>query len=129
MCQMMPIQTNCGSTVMVADIKKACIENIMKAASLCDKIEAIYLFGSALEHRCMDESDIDIAIISNISRTKLFRNKSYDSFVSTLYSKDNSQDYDILQFDSREKLVACSEIYNEIKNKGCLIYKRDSYYV
>ncbi len=129
MCQMMPIQTNSGSIVMVADIKKACIENIMKAALACDKIDAIYLFGSALEHRCKRESDIDIAIISNVSRAKLFRNKNYDSFVSVLYSKDKSQDYDILQFDSKEKLIACSEIYNEIKNKGCLIYKRDSYYV
>ena len=129
MCKLQTLRTNCGTDVLVADIKKACIENIIQAAFACEKIDAIYLFGSALELRCKNTSDIDIAIVSNVTRAKLFNTKSYNDFTSKVYAKDIYQDYDILQFDSEEKMFSGSAIGNEIKQKGQLIYKRENSYV
>ena len=126
MCKLSEINTNYGAIINVADIKKASISNIIEAASVCDKIDYIYLFGSALENRCKEQSDIDIAIISNISRSKLFKNKSYDEFTTKLYSKSLNQDYDILFFESQEDLNNSNDlICKEILQKGQLLYKRD----
>ena len=125
MCKLSQIYTNYGSTINVADIKKASIRNIIEAASLCDKIDYIYSFGSSLEHRCNEQSDIDIAIISNISRSKLFKNKSYDEFTTKLYSNSLDQDYDILFFESQQELYHSNElICKEIVQNGQLLYKR-----
>ena len=126
MCKLSKINTNYGATINVADIKKASISNIIDAASGCDKIDYIYLFGSALENRCKEQSDIDIAIISNISRSKLFKNKSYDEFTSKIYSKSLDQDYDILFFESQEDLNSSNDlICKEILQKGQILYKRE----
>ena len=126
MCKLSEINTNYGATIKVADIKKASINNIIEAASICDKIDYIYLFGSALEQRCKNLSDIDIAIVTNISRSKLFKNKSYDEFTTKLYSKSLEQDYDILFFESQEDLKSSNDLVcKEILQKGQLLYKRE----
>jgi hypothetical protein len=71
-------------------------------------------------------SDIDIAIVTNISRSKLFKNKSYDDFTTRLYSKSLEQDYDILFFESQEDLKSSNDLVcKEILQKGQLLYKRE----
>ena len=46
----------------VADIKLRHIDNIAEQAKEAKNIRRIMLFGSALEERCSERSDIDIAV-------------------------------------------------------------------
>lgn len=125
MCELIPIQTSDGSRINVADIKADVIKQIIKIAHDCNKIDYIYIFGSSLEERCTDKSDIDIAIISNVTRSRLFRTKEYDEFKDKLYKIDLKQDYDILQFNSLEQLKKSKDIVcKDILNRGELIYSR-----
>ena len=45
MCRLIMLQTNFQTEVAVADVKKIYIENIIKSAEKCNKIDAIVLFG------------------------------------------------------------------------------------
>jgi len=100
MCKVLPM--NIGSRqIRVAEIKQKYIENIIDAASKCDLIDRVVLFGSCLEERCREASDIDIAVFGNQPRSRALTSKKYERFARQLYSFDNfSQDYDILYFRS-----------------------------
>jgi len=125
MCELIPIQTSDGTRIMVADIKADVIKQIIDLAQDCSKIDYIYIFGSSLEERCTDKSDIDIAIISNVTRSRLFRAKEYDKFTHKLYNIDLKQDYDILQFNSLEQLKKSKDmVCKDILAKGKVIYTR-----
>lgn len=125
MCNLIPIQTNTGEIVKVASIKADTIKKISELTSLCSKIDYIYIFGSSLTEKCTHKSDIDIAIISNITRSKLFRNKEYTEFTNKLYGIDPEQDYDILQFNSLEAIKKSKDIIcMDILIEGRLIYSR-----
>lgn len=111
--------------IEVADIKAEIIKKIILLAHTCDKIDYIYVFGSTVEESCTDKSDIDIAIISNVTRSKLFQNKSYNEFTNKLYDIDIDQDYDILQFNSLEEVKSSEDfVCRDIINKGKLLYER-----
>ncbi len=126
MCKLISIQANNGTTVQVADIKAEIIKQIINIASLCKKIESIYVFGSSVEERCTNSSDIDIAIVSNVTRSKLFGAKDYNNFIEKLYDIDIDQEYDILQFNSLEKLRESKEyVCKDIMEKGVLIYTKE----
>ena len=102
------------------------IENIIKSAEKCNKIEAIVLFGSSLEDRCREESDIDIAIISRYTIDRLSRYKSFRNFTDRIYGKDTTQSYDILYFKSSseiEKKKEMTTICGELSQKGKVIYR------
>ena len=88
----------------IADIKHKYILNIVKQAELCENICRIMLFGSSLEERCTDESDIDIAVFGKQSKNKYLQSKEFKSFQDQLFLYDLNQDYDILYFDSTKKL-------------------------
>ena len=128
MCSLAALSTD--SQVHVADIKKSIIENIITIADVCKEIDYIILFGSSLEDRCTEQSDIDLAIISNITRTKFLRSKSYDKFTTALYNIDDEQTYDILQFNSLEDLQKKdSAVCRDIVSKGKIIYRRNAVHV
>ena len=125
MCKLSTVSTNYGEEVSVAEIKKEYIDNIIHAAEMCNKIDEIILFGSSIEERCTVNSDIDIAVISNVSRAKLFNDNSYRTFQNAVYCKDILQNYDILQFNSRNELSKKkSPVCGEINSKGKSIYRR-----
>lgn len=125
MCTLVDIRDNTNNVIKVAEIKAGIIERIIDFASICTKIDYIFLFGSALEERCQKDSDIDLAIVSNVSRSKLFRDRSYDVFTSNLYNIEQGQDYDILQFNSLDALNNCENgVCNEILTCGKIIYTR-----
>ncbi len=125
MCKLVSMDTNFGTKIDVADIKKKFIENIISSATECDKIESIILFGSALEDRCKNTSDIDIAIISSVTRSRLFASAAYKEFTNRIYDLEKEQDYDILQFNSKQALEKKKDfVCQEILNKGQTIYKR-----
>lgn len=129
LCKLISIQTNHNTLVEIADIKKKYIENIIDKAPICNKISAIILFGSSLEERCTEKSDIDIAIISDYTIGKLCKIKSFNIFTETIYKIDMSQDYDILYFKSLEEVQQNKNnipICNELTQKGKIIYRRIS---
>lgn len=119
MCKIVTIDLN-GRKIKVADIKQSCIRNIADAAEKCKHIDRIILFGSALEERCTDQSDVDIAVFGNLSKNKCLTSKEYKDFTHQLYRFDDyAQTYDILYFktDSRENSFIRKEI-----EKGEVIY-------
>lgn len=125
MCKLVDIRTNYGDIIQVADIKKDSIQNIITAAQNCKNINEIILFGSSLQERCKDSSDIDIAVISNVSRAKLFNSKSYQNFTRQVYLYRMGQDYDILQFNSLKDIEDSKEaVCYDIRRDGKLIYRR-----
>lgn len=104
---------------MVADIKKEFILNIIDKAPLCKDIDRIVLFGSSIEERCTDRSDIDIAVFGEKTPGRILSSSSYRKFTKEVYKFNNfSQDYDILYFKNGSK---GSSILEDI-NKGRVIY-------
>ena len=108
----------------VADIKKKYIQNICDSAKDFENISRIVLFGSALQTRCTEKSDIDIAVFGKKSRNAYLKSKEFKQFQRKLFAFDDtfSQDYDVLYF--------CNDVeYNDaimrdIKN-GAEIYRRE----
>jgi predicted nucleotidyltransferase len=121
MCKLVDFSTNFGTVCKVADNKISYIRNILKNAYLCPDIEKIILFGSALEERCNDLSDIDIAIFGNKSENCFLKSKEFEKFEKGVYCFGEFQDYDILYFQNDR----CSEtgIMADI-NAGELIYQK-----
>ena len=69
MCQVTEMSIG-GRTIRVADIKQKYIENIASAARECSYIDRVVLFGSSLENRCREESDIDLAVLRKMPDIK-----------------------------------------------------------
>ena len=108
--------------IRVADLKQKYIYNIIDAAEKCDLIDRIVLFGSGIEERCREESDIDLAVFGNLSRTKALSSKKYERFARQLYSfDDHQQAYDILYFKNGKN--ENSLILDNVRN-GEIIYER-----
>lgn len=127
MCQLVSIDTNYGEKIEVAEIKRNYIENIISSASQCKAISEIILFGSALEERCCEQSDIDIVIVSKYAINILCKNKGFSKFVEQIYSLDFAQEYDRLYFNSLdeiEKKMDSVPICKELVQKGKVIYRR-----
>ena len=125
MCTLVDLKTNFGDTVQVAEIKKTSLENIIEAAEDCDKIDEIILFGSSLQERCHESSDIHIAIVSNVKRAKLFNSKAYRNFTKQVYLFKMGQDYDILHFNSISEIKNSSDaVCFDIEREGKVIYRR-----
>lgn len=127
MCKLVGVNTFDGNKVNVASVKKDAIMNMILAASLCPNIDAIVLFGSSLEERCTDESDIDIAIISDKTVSGLSKMKSFKKFMEKVYLFDMRQEYDRLYFKSIEEIEHKADeqqICKEIASKGKIIYRK-----
>ena len=126
MCKLVNIETNIGEAVRVADIKRDEILNIIKAASLCRNIDMLILYGSALENRCDEKSDIDIAIVSKYPISKLCKLKSFHDFTTYVYKYNMNQEYDFLYYKSYDEINKNKDsemIASEIMKKGKIIYR------
>lgn len=122
MCRLVSMNTNFGTTCKVADIKKAYIENILNHAHICPDIDKIVLFGSAIEERCKEISDIDIAIFGGKTEYDFLKSKTFKKFETAMYTfGDGFQDYDVLYFKTGKPDK--SHIQNEIA-RGEVIYKK-----
>ena len=127
MCKLIKVNTNYDSSVMVADYKAGIIKHIIDTAKNCPDIDAIMLFGSVLEERCKEKSDIDIVIISKKTVNALSNRKSFNDFIKDLYLLDFSQEYDFLYFKSIDEIRQKKDeapICKELTEKGKIIYKR-----
>lgn len=121
MCKLVDLTVG-DRKIKVADIKKAYIKNIIDSISLCSEIDKVILFGSSLEERCTEISDVDIAIFGRFTKSRMYRLKSYRDFVRSVVSFDDLQDCDLLYFDSTKKREDL--IIQEICSKGEVLFER-----
>ena len=122
MCEVKTISLG-DRVIKVADLKQKYIMNIIDAAGKCDFIDRVVLFGSSIEERCTETSDIDLAVFGSQSRSKALSSRKYERFARQLYSFDNhNQAYDILYFRNGSKNN--SQILDDIE-KGEVIYERE----
>ncbi|MCM1134925.1 MAG: nucleotidyltransferase domain-containing protein [Clostridium sp.] len=126
---MVNIKTNFNTEIKVADIKKDVIENIIEAAGACAKICRIILFGSAIESRCTEDSDIDMLVICDVTRSKLYKDKGYREFLKRLHDKDGyEQLYDVICIDNEEKLYQnknATRLFRNAIENGKVLYERN----
>lgn len=126
MCELVNIKNSIGKDIKVASIKAYILQKIITYASLCKKINYIYLFGSSVTERCTEQSDIDLAILSNTSMSKLVRDKGYQTFKEYLYNIDIDQEYDFLYFRTLTQIQNSNEfVCRDIMTKGTLLYQKE----
>ena len=116
---------NLGDRVIhMAEIKQRYIPNIIDAARKCDYIDRVILFGSSLEERCQEQSDIDLAVFGNQPKGKCLTSKKYKDFYDQLIWFDNlNQAYYVLYFKSGKKDT--SPIMREI-DQGEVLYEKQN---
>ena len=68
MCNLTAIDVN-NKKVMVADIKKDYILNIVDSVRHCSAINKVVLFGSSTGDNCSEQSDIDIAVFGDKTKS------------------------------------------------------------
>lgn len=127
MCKIVTIQSITDESIRVADIKKHYVQNIIFNAPKCKSIDAIILFGSALEERCTENYDINNVIISKYTLTKLCSIKSYSDFMRSIYELNISKEYDKLYFNSFTEIEQKENealICKELLAKGKTIYRK-----
>ena len=117
MCKMVPLPDG----RYVAGIKLRHIQNICAQAPKYPGIAKIVLFGSVLEERCTEESDIDIAVFGDMSKGKYLQSKEFREFRGHIFQYDLNQDYDVLYFETNKKYA--DRIMDDI-NKGIELYRR-----
>ena len=105
----------------MAEIKLEHIRNVSAQAERCKNISRIMLFGSSIEERCTDHSDIDIAVFGQMPKAKYLGSSEFKKFQDQLFLYDLNQDYDILYF--REGQDYTDPIMEDIK-RGAEIYRR-----
>lgn len=128
MCKLVGIDTNFDTRIMVADIKTEYIVNILEKADICKDICSIYLFGSVLNEECKADSDIDILVVSDITRSKLYRTKNFKRFLMELHEKDDYfQQYDVICVHGMKELQKNRHrvmLYDDILTNGRELYRR-----
>ena len=120
MCSLATIDIN-NKQDMVADIKKDYILNIVNSGKLCGAIKKIVLFGSSMGSNCKEESDIDIAVFGDKTKTQMFKSKDYRAFMNAVCGFGELQDYDILYFGKENK---GNDIIMSDIEAGIVLYER-----
>lgn len=120
MCKMVPLKDG----RCVAEIKLKHILNIAEQAKKCPNISRIMLFGSALEERCTEHSDIDIAVFGDTAKRTYLLSDEFRQFRKELFRYDWDQDYDVLYFEGKKKYT--DRIMGDIE-KGIELYRRQDY--
>ena len=118
MCKLVQFEEN----KYVADIKIRHIQNIVEQAKKTKYIDRIMLFGSSVEERCSEKSDIDIAVFGDKTKGRYIDSKEFRTFKDSLFKFDWNQDYDVLYFQSGQKQTA--RIMDDISH-GLEIYRRE----
>lgn len=129
MCRMVSVKTNFDTEIQVADIKKDVIENIIKAASVCTRICQIILFGSVIEDRCQEDSDVDMLVVSDTTRSQLYKDKGYQEFLKRLHAKDGyEQMYDVICVNGIEEIYQKQDsigLFRDVIECGKTLYRRE----
>lgn len=128
MCQMVQVKTNFDTEIEVADIKRDIIENIVEAAGICTRIRQIILFGSVIESRCTEDSDVDMLVVSDVSRSRLYKDKDYREFLKKLHDKDDyEQMYDVICVHGMDEVYQKQDtvcLFRDVIENGKTLYRR-----
>ncbi len=128
MSRLIYIDTNFNTKIMIADIKEEYVANILEKADICSNISSIYLFGSVLSEECNEDSDIDLLVVSDIPRSRLYKTKSYSRFLTGLHDKDDYyQQYDVICVHGMDELKKNRRrimLYDELLANGRELYRR-----
>lgn len=116
MCKLVPYMNG-----KVADIKLQHIENITRQAANCKNIHRIMLFGSAIEDRCKEQSDIDIAVFGAKTRSNYLDSKEFHTFKTNLFRFDWNQEYDVIYY---RDVVGLNDSFMKEIERGVEIYRR-----
>lgn len=117
MCELVPIMA-CNRTIYVAEHKREIILKYIDIFPKFPEVSKVFLFGSALESRCTEDSDVDLWVILNSEDEDV-----YFSFLSKLW-----EDY---EWSTRDDLLGCGPVWFErnscgalrsVKKEGVLIY-------
>lgn len=120
MCNLVKVKTNYGKDVLVADIKKDFIEQVIVAAGKCPSIDKIIIFGSASRKNCREDSDVDIAVFTSLSRDEWFSLEDVSVFKHHLFGFSD-QEFDLIyrnSADDRDYLL------NKNIHEGVMVYER-----
>ena len=128
MCMLVNVDTNFNTNIMVADIKEEYVVNILEKARICSNISSIYLFASVLSEECNEDSDIDLLVVSDISRSRLYKTKSYGRFLTGLHDRDDYfQQYDVICVHGMDELKKNRHrimLYEDLLANGKELYRR-----
>lgn len=104
MCQMVQVKTN------------------------CTRIRQIILFGSVIESRCTEDSDVDMLVVSDISRSRLYKDKGYREFLKKLHDKDDyEQMYDVICVHGMDEVYQKQDtvcLFRDVIENGKTLYRR-----
>ena len=91
MCKLVPMTFPTGVTANVADIKVEKLKKYLEVFPKLKSFQKVYLFGSAIETKCREESDIDFLVVyddlkhinedMNWVITEIFPDYVYDDFL------------------------------------------------
>ena len=107
--------------VYVSEFKVKYIEHLLNICKDFDFIEKVILFGSVVEERCKETSDIDIVILGSKTKSSCLDSVAFRRFKLLLFEFDFSQDYDILY---ENNLANFNEKLRENIEKGYIIYEK-----
>ena len=117
MCKLVPYKDG----RFVAEIKLDYINNISEQAAKTKYISRVMLFGSSLEERCIESSDIDIAVFGSKVSSRYIDSAEFHRFTNSVYKFDWNQNYDILYFKEGKEY---KDNIMKFIDKGIEIYRR-----
>ena len=118
MCNLVPTQL-CGQTVNVAEHKVKKIKKYLEVFPKLKSVDKVYLFGSALETRCNEDSDIDFLLSYNDSK-RYIEEKSLT--LPELYSEWYEDD--ALSLPREYNQLILTGAIREALRKGKVIYEK-----
>ncbi len=117
MCRLIPLNLENGRTIEVSEYKAEKLKQYLRIFPLLPSIDKVILFGSALETRCREDSDIDFLLCYN-DREKFREDMSLrlpELFPDSVYD-------DMLRLPTGTK--AKSGVQKEAEDKGIIFYER-----
>ncbi len=122
MCKLKPFILENGDIIQVSEYKIGRLQKYIKIFSELNGIDRVILFGSTLEERCREDSDMDFCLLYTGDRRMIYRgnlrkiwslypDSSYDDFLA----------FDKERFDRGEGLYT---VMRDVKNRGVVVYDR-----
>ena len=119
MCKLVSMTFPTGVTANVADIKVDKLKKYLDVFPYMRSIDRVYLFGSTLEERCREDSDIDFMLFYN--ERKAFRQDMADVLPEIF--PDSVYD-DFLRAQSNDPRWFPTGAARVALEKGVLVYER-----
>lgn len=117
MSKLVPLCLSNGSIAMVSEIKLNSLEKYISLFPQFKELRKVILFGSSLETRCTEESDIDLWFVYDCTQREYH---SILSEIDDLHGESYADDFlgcSVEKFNSS----ACGALYS-VKSKGVVLY-------